>query len=124
MLEALQAVPRANRCLPFVRKFYAWPLEFVWHDVACQPHAVTQAEGGEQGDPLTPALFSLGRRAALAEVQARLAPSELLLAFFDDVCVIARPTCSRTLRGDTRTSVPMPAKPGSATWRVRVGLQC
>ena len=62
----------------------------MWHDAAGQPHAITQAEGGEQGDPLMPAFF-WGQQAALAEVQARLAPSELLLAFLDDVDVIARP---------------------------------
>ena len=65
----------------FLFQFYASPLEFVWHDAAGQPHTVTQAEGGEQGAPLMPASFALGQRAALAEVQARLAPSELLLAF-------------------------------------------
>ena len=60
-------------------------------------HTVTQAEGGEQGDPFVPAFFSLGQRAALAEVQARLAPSELLLAFPDDVCVITRPDRIRSI---------------------------
>ena len=47
-------------------------------------HTVTQAEGGEQGARSCPP-------SVLAEVQARLAPSELLLAFFDDVYLIARP---------------------------------
>ena len=94
MLEALQAVPGANRCLFFVRQICASPSEFVWHDAAGQPHAVTQAEGGEQG---MPAFCSLGQRAALAEVQARLAPSELLLAFLDDVYVIARPDRIRSI---------------------------
>ena len=32
MLDALRAVTGANRCLPFVRLFYASASEFVWHD--------------------------------------------------------------------------------------------
>ena len=34
MLQALQAVPEAHRCLPFVRLFYAQPSTYVWHDGA------------------------------------------------------------------------------------------
>ena len=48
-------------------------------------------EGGKQGDSLMPALYSLGVRDALAEVQAGLEPSELLLAYLDDVYIVARP---------------------------------
>ena len=44
-------------------------------------HTISQADGGEQGDPLMPALYSLGVRDALAEVQAGLEPNELLLAY-------------------------------------------
>ena len=39
--------------------------QYVWHDATGEAHTVTQAEGGEQGDPLTPALFALGQRSAL-----------------------------------------------------------
>eukprot|EP00434_Breviolum_minutum_P043514 symbB.v1.2.038794.t1/scaffold6177.1/size20301/1 len=64
---------------------------------ACQPHqyalstraghahVITQAEGGEQGDPLMPALFALGQRPALRKVQRQLAPNEYLMAFLDDI---------------------------------------
>ena len=54
-------------------------------------HSVTQAEGGEQGDPLMPALFSLGQQPALQAVQAQLQPGEHLYAFLDDVYVAVRP---------------------------------
>lgn len=55
MLNGLAAVPEAHGCLPFAQMWYARPSEYVWHDDSGQPHAVTQAEGGEQGDPLMPA---------------------------------------------------------------------
>ena len=70
--------------------------------------------------------YSLGQQAALAD---RLAVSELLLAFLDDVYVIARPdcvarfsTCSRTRCGDTRTSVPTLAEPRSGTQQEPPGV--
>ena len=55
-------------------------------------HEVAQGEGGEQGDPLMPALFSLGLHPALAAVQERLSAGERLLAFLDDICIVCRPT--------------------------------
>ena len=54
-------------------------------------HIIQQAEGGEQGDPLMPALYSLGQHGALEAVHAQMQPNELLVAFLDDVITIARP---------------------------------
>ena len=88
MLNALQEVPEANRCLPFVSMFYTHPSTYVWHDQEGNPHEITQAEGGEQGDPLMPALFSLGQKAGLQAVQQQLQPGEALYAFLDDVYTI------------------------------------
>ena len=42
---------------------------------------IVQAEGGEQGDPLMPALFSLGQHPALQAVQAQLQDGDRLFAF-------------------------------------------
>ena len=91
MLEGLREVPDANSCLPFVRQFYAQPSTYVWHDTNGQPHAITQAEGGEQGDPLMPALFSLGQKGALEAVQTNLEEGEGLYAFLDDVYAVSSP---------------------------------
>lgn len=55
-------------------------------------HTITQGEGGEQGDPLMPALFSLGQRAALQAIQHRLHLDELLLAYLDDIYAVVPPT--------------------------------
>ena len=57
------------------------PSTYIWHDSAGQPHSIVQAEGGEQGDPLMPALFSLGQKAALQTVQAELEAGETIFAF-------------------------------------------
>ena len=57
MLEGLREVPDANSCLPFVRQFYAQPSTYVWHDTNGQPHAITQAEGGEQGRSIDAGLY-------------------------------------------------------------------
>ena len=38
-----------------------------------------------------PALFSLGQRAALQAIQRRLNPTELLLAYLDDVYAVVSP---------------------------------
>ena len=64
---------------------------YVWHDQHGNPHTITQAEGGEQGDPLMPALFSLGQRAALHTVQEELQDGESLFAFLDDIYVLVPP---------------------------------
>ena len=37
MLNALQEVPEANRCLPFVSMFYTQPSTYVWHDQEATP---------------------------------------------------------------------------------------
>ena len=55
----------SNTCQRLLaRLWYGRPSEYVWHDQHNQPHTVTQAEGGEQGDPLMPVLFSLGAHPA------------------------------------------------------------
>ena len=91
MLQGLRRVPGANQCLPFVRMFYSEPSEYVWHDADGTAHIIQQAEGGEQGDPLMPALYSLGQHGALEALHAQMHPDELLVAFLDDVITIARP---------------------------------
>ena len=77
--------------LPFVRLSYATPSRFSWWDDDGERHVVTQAEGGEQGDPLMPLLFSIGIQGALEEVATMLFPGEQLCAFLDDVYVLCPP---------------------------------
>ena len=60
MLQRLERMPVARSLLPFVRLSYATPSRYSWCDDDGERHVVTQAEGGEQGDPLMPLLFSIG----------------------------------------------------------------
>ena len=46
--------------------------KYTWEDAAGVRHQIHQAEGGEQGDPLMPLLFSLAIHVALVAVQAEL----------------------------------------------------
>ena len=77
--------------LPFVRLSYAQPSRYAWLDDAGQERFVEQGEGGEQGDPLMPLLFSLGIHGALQRVQAQLHEGEHLSAYLDDVNAVAEP---------------------------------
>ena len=97
MLRGLMTVPTANRSLPFVRTFYCQPSQYVWHDDQGRHHLISQAEGGEQGDPLMPALFSLGQSTALQAIHSQLHPTETLLAYLDDIYAVVAPDRVRTV---------------------------
>ena len=70
--------------LPFVRATYADPTSYAWVDEAGEVHHIVQAEGGEQGDPLMPLLFSLAIHDPLEEVSRERKPEEHLFAYLDD----------------------------------------
>ena len=84
MLGRLHTMPEARSLLPFVPSTYQWSDEM-------GERFVTQAEGGEQGDPLMPLLFSIGIQGALEEVATALLPGEQLCAFLDDVYFLCEP---------------------------------
>ena len=69
MLEGLRAMEGGDSVLPFVSQFYSSASTYIWEDDVGVVHDVVQGEGGEQGDPLMPAL----------------------LAFHDDVYIVCRP---------------------------------
>ena len=72
MLERLDELPGARALLPFVRMFYAHPSVYVFETADGVVHEIRQGEGGEQGDGLMPALFSLGVDRAMRAIRARL----------------------------------------------------
>ena len=84
-------MPKARAILPFVRLSYAQPSRYSWVDEEGHRRTVTQAEGGEQGDPLMPLFFSIGIQQALEEVAAAMLPGEQLSAFLDDVYMLCQP---------------------------------
>ena len=67
MLSKIWEVPALRPLLPFVRSVYARPSSYVWTDDEGQRHVIRQMEGGEQGDLLMSALFSLAIHNALVE---------------------------------------------------------
>ena len=60
-------MPGARSLLPFVCMSHAQPSSYQWFDDQGSAHVVTQAEGGEQGEPLMPLLFSNGIQGALED---------------------------------------------------------
>ena len=76
MLGGLKRTPGLTGLLPFVAQFYAEP----------SVHGIHQGEGGEQGDPLMPALHTLGQH-ALLQAHTALGPEEDLYAYVDYVYV-------------------------------------
>ena len=91
MLQGLEKVPGGSAASPFVRLFHAEPSTYPWQDDVGTTHRIHQGEGGEQGDPLMPLLYSLGQHAALEAMQARLHPGEKLFAHLDDVWLVSQP---------------------------------
>ena len=62
MLRGFQGVEGGGSVLPFVRQFKGGTSSFLRDDACGNTHDIFQGEGGEQGDPLMPALYSLGQR--------------------------------------------------------------
>ena len=98
MLRGLRSMEGGDALLPFVSQFYGSLSTYLWEDEEGGVHEIW-CEGGEQGDALMPALFSLGQHGALEAIQARLRPSERLMAFLDDIWCVSSP--ERTTVGFT-----------------------
>ena len=85
--------------LPFARQFYGSASSCTWLDDNGGEHDVVQGEGGEQGDPLMPALYSLAEHAVLSEAAAGLREGEAIFAFLDDTYVVSAPERTGELHG-------------------------
>ena len=97
MLTRLSKMPEARKSLPFVRLSYAGVSSYTWFDEKGERHVVNQAEGGEQGDPLLPLLFSIGIQGALEHLAGQLQDGERVFAFLDDVYILCQPHRLHTL---------------------------
>ena len=91
MLRGLLRMENGDQIIPFVRCFYGRPSTYLWEDEVGDTQEIPQGEGGEQGDPLMPLLFSLGQHSALEAVQRRLQGNEKVFAYLDDVVVVCSP---------------------------------
>ena len=95
MLGAVRDLPTGHCLIPYLLLAYGRQSVYLWEDEEGNVHEVQQGEGGEQGDALMPALFSLGLAGALREAQARLQEGELVIAYLDDLYIITAPERAR-----------------------------
>ena len=128
MLEGLQTRPALEPLLPFARQFYGSRSLYTWLDADGCEHDIAQGEGGEQGDPLMPALYSLAVHPALEASAAHLRDGEAVFAFLDDTYIVAPPervaavhaTLQEALWSHARRQVgSLPKRPSTpqARWR-------
>ena len=93
MLGRLARMPAARALLPFVRLSCGRPSSYTWYDDAGEQRTVTQAEGGEQGDPLMPLLFSIGIQGVLGKKSPRIWwMASSCVRSWDDVYLLCEPT--------------------------------
>ena len=130
MLEGLRRVEGGDSALPFVSQFYGSPSSYSWEDDDGQVYTLTQAEVGEQGDPMMPALFSLAQHPALEGIQRRLRDNERLLAFLDDIYVVCLADRVSSIHNVARGTLPTfcnlgPRKRGASACReLERGTKC
>ena len=58
MSDKLLSTPALHGRVPFVRMSCVRQSYFLWTDERGEVHDIVQGEGGEQGDPLMPALYA------------------------------------------------------------------
>ena len=105
MLQGLASRPDLAPLLPYAAQWYGSPSQYTWTDAAGYLHHVQQAEGGEQGDPLMPALYSIAQHNALAEVHATLRDGESIFAYLDDIYIVSHPTRTCQLYADINAAL-------------------
>ena len=91
MREGLRDEAALLPLLPYVAQFYGSPSTYLFFDESGCPSDIHQGEGGEQGDPLMPALYALGQHKALLQAREALLPGEQLYAYLDDVYATCPP---------------------------------
>jgi len=75
--------------LPFVRMWYGTASTTMWTDDEGRLHLIAQGEGGEQGDPLMPALYALAQHPGLVAAQRQLDGfGAKIVAYLDDIYVL------------------------------------
>ena len=91
MIARLERVPGGSAASRFVRLFYSEPSAYLWEDAEGVVHTIHQGEGGEQGDPLVPLLFSVGQHDALSAIHEGMRVHERLFAYLDDIWLVSKP---------------------------------
>ena len=63
----------------------------IWEDEVGEVQEIPQGEGGDQGDPLMPLIFSLTLHPSLRSAAKLLREGEKIFAFLDDVHLVCTP---------------------------------
>ena len=91
MLTGLRDAAGGSEVLPFVPMFYGTPSENLSEDDDGEVHKIAQGEGGEQGDPMMPLLYSLGQHRVLEAIDREMGANQHLMAFLDDIFFVTMP---------------------------------
>ena len=87
-LSKRAATPKLRSLVPLAMALYGTESRFLWTDENGIVHTIYQGEGGEQGDPLMPAFYSLAQHDALFKADRRPLPNASLLSFLDNLYVV------------------------------------
>ena len=90
MLRGLKDMDTGDRVLPACDGS-ALPSLHIWEHEVGEVQDIPQGEGGDQGDPFMPLLFSLAMHPSLISTGNLFREGEKLFAFLDDVCLICKP---------------------------------
>ena len=90
MSDSLDELPAAREMIPFLRMFYGQQSKFFVNGADDDVFEVLQGEGGEQGDALMPALFSVGLNLALRNARSSLELGKAAFAFLEDVYLLVK----------------------------------
>ena len=91
MTAGSERVPGGSAASRFVRLFYSGPSAHLWEDAEGVEQTIHQGEGGEQGDPIVPLLFSMGQLDALSAIHEGMRVHERLFAFLVDIWLVSKP---------------------------------
>ena len=111
-----------DQILPFVQCFNGRPSTYLWEDELGETQHIPQGEGGEQGDPLMPILFSLGQHPALEAAQSRLRDKAKFFAYVDDVVFVCRPEVEAVIREELRRHAHVDVHQGKTQVWNRAGI--
>ena len=87
-----------DKMIPLVRLIHDRATTHLWEDEVGDIHKIAQGEGGDQGNPLMPLLFSVGQQRSLVAI-LQLKKDEHLFAFLDDIYVVSHPSRVKAICG-------------------------
>ena len=87
MFEQLLSNTQLHAFAPFVRQWYDTVSGFHWTDDNGQAHTTLQADGGEQGNALMPALFCLALPPAMVQISEAWPEGASAAPYLDDIYI-------------------------------------